>query len=191
VDAACSDPVVSDLKEDSDGYFATQVPHGFDGYFIFTAPGYVSGLWYYGRPVFDDTTVSGPLMITPATLDQLASIAGAPNDADHGAALVEVWDCDDHAAEGVVFDELAEQQAFYFDGALPARNQHATAVSTALSPNRESVAAGGYSFLTPSSSDTFIAELDSAHTVIGTRPAQVRAAHITYVRIYAGSGVTR
>jgi hypothetical protein len=184
-DVTCSAPVISDVRPGSDGFLEFEVPYGFEGFLTFEAPGIVSSISWTNKPYLDTLTTSGPALLTTMSLDDLAEHAGHPIDPSMGVAILEMRDCVDAAGDGISLDPVADQEPFYFDGALPARGLPATMVSNLLGAGREARAVGGFSNLPPGYL-SIQARLASNQAPIANVTIQIRPAQITYVRVYAG-----
>jgi hypothetical protein len=186
-DLDCSSPVLSNLTPGDDGFFEMTLPYGFEGYLTFTAPGFVPGLSFTNKPFLADVSTSGPAMVSQSSLTDIADHAGDPIVDGTGVAIVEMRDCGDNAGDGVSFDPVGDQTAFYFDGALPARGLTATTLSNLLGAGRESRAVGGFSNLPAPGYSSLQARLPSNQVVVGHITVQIRSNYITYVKMYAGS----
>jgi len=184
-DVECSAPVATDVQPGADGFLEFMVPHGFAGFLTFDAPNIVPGLMYNTRPMIESTTTSGPALATGETLMDIAEHSGRPNDDSRGLAILEIRDCNDAAGDGVSFDSVDGEEPFYFDGALPARDLEATTISNLLGAGRERRAVGGFSNLPPGYV-TFQIRLAENEEPIARTTLQIRAGHITYVRVYPG-----
>jgi hypothetical protein len=186
-DSDCSAPILSGVQPGSDGFFALTLPYGFEGYFIFTAPGFVPGLSFTNKAYIQDVSTSGPAMVSLSSLNDIADHAGDPIMDGTGVAIVEMRDCGDNAGDGVSFDPTDDQTAFYFDGALPARGLSATTLSNLLGAGRESRAVAGFSNLPAPGYSTLQARLPNNNVVVGHLTVQILPNYITYVKMYAGS----
>jgi hypothetical protein len=184
-DVDCTSPIVSDVRPAGDGFFEFNVPYGFEGFLTFNAPGTVPAMSFSNKPYLDSITTSGPALLTTKSLDDLATHSGHPIAENTGVAILEIRDCSDSAGDGVSFDNVGDEEPFYFDGALPARGLPATMVSNLLGAGREPRAVGGFSNLPPGYV-TFHARLASNDLELTQVTIQVRAGQITYARVYAG-----
>jgi hypothetical protein len=184
-DFGCDAPVIENATPGSDGFFEFNLPYGWEGYMTFNAPNMVPGLLANNRPFLESQTTSGPALLTIKAEKDLAEHAGHPLVPGTGVAIFEVRDCNDSPGDGVTFDRVADQDPFYFDGALPARNVMATMISNLLAAGRESRAVAGFGNLPPSYL-TFHARLAASGDEIASVTIPIRADTITYVRLYAG-----
>jgi hypothetical protein len=184
-DVECMQPVASNVQPGSDGFLEFQLPYGFEGFITVDAPSYVPSLSYDSKPYTDSITTSGPAIVTPAVLSVISADSGTPNDPNNGLVFVETRDCNDAAADGVQLDSVDDTMPFYFDGALPSHDLTATAISNQLGAGREPRALGGYPNMKPGYT-TFQATLPDTGDIVGRLTVQVRAGHITYVRMHAG-----
>jgi hypothetical protein len=184
-DVECMRPVASNVQPGSDGFLEFELPYGFEGFITVDAPNYVPSLSYDSKPYTDSLTTSGPAIITPDVLNVISADSGSPSDPNNGLVFVETRDCNDAAAEGVKLENVGDTAPFYFDGALPSRDLTATAISNQLGAGREPRALGGYTDLKPGYT-TFQATLPDSGDTVSRLTVQVRAGHITYVRMHAG-----
>jgi hypothetical protein len=183
-DVECERPVAADVKPGSDGFMEFALPYGFQGFITVQAPDYVPGLSYDNKPYTENTTTSGPAIITPAVLSAISANSGMAADPTLGLAFVEIRDCLDAPGDGVRLEKIGEATPFYFDGALPSRDLQATAVSNQLGAGREPRAIAGFSGLA-SGYSTLKATLPDTGEVVSSLTVQVRTGHITYVRMRA------
>jgi hypothetical protein len=105
-----------------------------------------------------------------------------------GVAIIEMFDCDGAAGDGVHLEKLdgTDEHAFYFDGALPDRELESTTVSSALGVRGGAPrAVGGFNNVEPGYI-TFEATLWETGELIGEFTAQIRSGYMTYINIYAG-----
>ena len=185
-DVGCTDPVIDNVVPDAEGYVTFDLAYGFIGFYKIDAPGFVPGLSFSNRPVTEDTSYHGPVLVSTATQLDLAKFGGEMIDEGLGTVVVEITDCDGNAGDGVRLEmESDEQHAFYFEGPLPDRQIEATVVTTALGRGRAERAVGGFSNVKPNYV-TFVATLLEPERRFKPFAAQVRAGSITFVRLQAG-----
>ena len=182
-DADCTKPFVQNIAPGGDGFMELALPYAFQGYLRLEAPDYLPVLAYNTRPYTETTSTRGPPMIKQGALEVLA--AASSSSASRGLALLDVRDCNDAAGEGVSFDDVDGQAAFYFEGAGPSPSLTQTVISNQLSAGREPRAMGGFSDLEPGAT-TFRVVLPESGEVVGRVTVAIRAGHITYVRLRAG-----
>jgi hypothetical protein len=187
-DVSCSAPVVGDVRPDEDGYVMLELPRGFAGFYEIDAPGFLPALSVGNRPMSEDTAFQGPTMVSPKAQADLAKLGGEMIDNTLGTVVLEVVDCDGGAGDGVKVEmqDEEEQDAFYFEGALPDRQLSSTVVTFALGrPGGDARAVAGFSNVKPNYV-TFVATLLRPERVVATFTAQVRAGAITFIRLQAG-----
>jgi hypothetical protein len=186
-DVECAQPLLAGVKPDADGFFDLKLPYAFQGFFKFRAPNIVPAFSYTNRTFTDDISFAGPSLVSPATLMDIAAHSSISVDTTLGVGIIEITDCDGNAADGVHFDNknAPDNLAFYFDGALPARDLQATTISTALGAARAPRAVGGFSNL-QAGYVTFEATLLTTGTFVGQVTVQIRNGFMTYMRIYPG-----
>jgi len=186
-DGECTRPVSHGIAPGDDGFIEVELPYGFQGYFSLMAPGYLPALAYHNRPYTEPTSLRGPPMLTASVLDAIAAaVGGGANDASsRGVALLDIRDCNDTAGDGVRFVEVDGHAASYFKGALPAPDLTQTAISNQLSPGREPRALAVFLDLEPGPT-TFRAVLPDSGEAVSRVTVEIRAGHVTYVRIRAG-----
>lgn len=188
-DIDCENPVIDNVVPDSEGFIEFEnLPHGWRGYSVVSAPDYVDSLIFTNRPYTEDSMPDGPTVLTP---DQLMDIAKGGNediDMTKGIAILTVYDCNGDAAPGVRFeqdDSANEEPAFYFSSTLPDRERPSTTITTQLTRSMVPLAVGGFSHIEPGYV-TMVAILDETDDEVGRIIVQVRALTMTFVEINAG-----
>jgi hypothetical protein len=184
-DVECAAPLFAQVTPGSDGFMEFELPYGFQGFIRLAAPNYIPALSYDSRPYTESLTTSGPAVITPGVLNAISTGGGSAADPERGLVFLEIRDCNDAAGDGVRIEDVGAEPPFYFEGALPARDLSATAISNQLGAGREPRAVGGFSNLQPGYT-TFHAVLPQSGDSVSRVTVQVRAGHITYVRMRAG-----
>jgi hypothetical protein len=184
-DVECESPLAHEIKPGSDGFLEFELPYGFQGFIQLNAPDYVPALSYDSRPYTESVTTSGPAVITPNVLKAISTGDGMASDPERGLVFLEIRDCNDAAGDGVRIENVGDEQPFYFEGALPAHDLTQTAISNQLGAGREPRAVGGFSNLQPGYI-TFHAVLPDSGDTVSRITVQIRAGHITYVRMRAG-----
>jgi hypothetical protein len=109
-------------------------------------------------------------------------------DMSKGLAILEVYDCDGNAPEGVTFEtegELVTEKAFYFVGSYPDRMQTSTSLSDDLSAVGTQRAVGGFSMVDPGYL-TIVATLESTGDEVGRITMQIKSGWMSYGRMTAG-----
>ena len=188
-DIDCENPVIDNVMPDSEGFIEFEnLPHGWQGYSLVSAPNYVDSLIFTNRPYTEDTMPDGPTVLTPKQLMDIAKGGNEAIDMTKGIAILTVYDCDGAAAPGVRFeqdDTENEEPAFYFSSTLPDRNRPSTTVTTQLTRSRVPLAVGGFSHIEPGYV-TMVAILDETDDEVGRMIVQVRPLTMTFVEINAG-----
>ena len=186
-DSMCATPIVEGATLDKDGYASTDLPFGFDGYFEATGGDYVPALFTINRPVYTDLELAGPSLLTATSLSALAATNQDTIDATKGVVVVEVVDCNDEAAEGVVIeiDGLPDLSRFYIDGSLPNLNLSSTKISTGISAGGLPRAVGGFTNV-PAGFQTVHTTLEATGEDYGRATIIVRPDTMTFVRVYPG-----
>jgi len=184
-DFGCDTPVVANTSPGADGFLELEVPYGWEGYLLITAPNIVPAISLSNKPYLETQTTSGPALLTLKSKQDLSDHSGISLEPGLGIAIFEMRDCNDMAGDGITFDPIADQTPFYFDGALPARTLKATMVSNLLAAGREARAVAGFVNLPPSYM-SFQARLASNGAEIAYVTIPIRADTITYVRVYTG-----
>ncbi len=139
LDVSCTSPLGQPLTPDSKGVVTVpNVAAGFDGYLDVQSsqappdgglPAVVPSLVFFNPPLVDDTTYATILMLTPATLAQLATTAGNTLDPSLGAAFYGAVDCQSKFAADVActIDRTDPQtKGFFLVGGLPSETASST-----------------------------------------------------------------
>jgi hypothetical protein len=186
-DVSCTDPLADDITSDADGNVMFELPFGFKGYYELDAPGFTPSLSYDNRPAIADGTIPGPRLVTPQAVQDLAGLGGESIDANLGTVVLEAVDCEGGAGDGVRFvkKEEEDQRPFYFEGGLPDRELDRTALTTELEPTGQPRSIGGFSNVKPGFV-TFEATLVEPERAVAKFAVQVRAGHMTFLRLQAG-----
>jgi hypothetical protein len=129
LDLTCEDPVARDLHSDGNGEIVTEVEAGFDGYVELTAPGYMTGLYFFYPPVVGDRRLTMLPLIRPDVLGQFALVSGRQVMPNRGHVLLAAYDCLGQTAAGVRLntDQADEETTgFYVVRKFPSTTAQAT-----------------------------------------------------------------
>lgn len=186
-DVNCDTPIATDVPTNNDGAAMVDVPGGFDGYFEVTAPGYVPGIFSINHPVYEDVTLPGPSLFTPAVLQAIASMGDATLAQGTGIVIADFVDCDGQAAPGVAVKTVGdpEYQVFYISGSFPDYALEGTHISDEVGADGIPRAVAGVH----SVAKGFLsmqATLNDPETPFAEFTVGVRSDTMSFVRVYAG-----
>jgi hypothetical protein len=174
-DVACDSPVYTFEDKDGKGDAKLTLPAGFNGFFEVTSD-QVPALLYVTKPVIKDTTNRDVPMLTNATVELLATLAGFPYDAEKGLSLLEMIDCTGKPGGGVQFkSSRTAPDQFYIIDQVPSKD----ATVTKYDPT-DNTADGGFLNLDPGFIN-YSAHLGVDGIQLGSFNAQIRAGTITYI----------
>ena len=137
LDTACSTPIMPTTSDDA-GIARLSVPGAFDGFYTLTRSDSVSSLFFPGRLLEGEPSVTFPTSLTStASYSRLQVVTGiaANQDTDGGPGLVAVtqYDCNDLRASGVTFavNPAAARIVYVAANGLPSTSALATAANGA------------------------------------------------------------
>jgi hypothetical protein len=178
-DVSCSDPVATFDDTEGTGDIEMELPYEFAGFLEVQADETLTSLWYFTKPLLEETDAKVLKAVSPDGLTLLASIASLTIDASRGVVILETFDCTRSAVGGVHFEESKKSAVPFFiiDG-LPNKESTIT-----VRNELENQAAGGFVNATPGFTN-FTARLGVDGPVLGTFNANVKANTVTYVDIH-------
>lgn len=174
-DVPCKNPVATFRDSGKTGDVVLTLPTPFNGYFeILSAQ--LPALLYVTKSVVKDTTNRDVPVLTPDTVNLLATSARLPYDSTKGLALLEMIDCSGRPAGGVQFkvNRNAPDQ-FYVIDQLPDKEAKQTEYNSAYN-----TADGGFLNL-EAGFIIFSAFLAENGIELGSFNAQIRDNTITYI----------
>jgi hypothetical protein len=193
-DPECAAPLAMAERPESDGYMTLEnLPHGFNGFIMVSAPRIVTSILYSNRPYHEELEqFEGPSVVSPETQMAIASGGGEMVDPNLGTAILDVYDCNGDAAAGVVYtkEDALDEHPFYFVGGYPDRQQEATSLTDQLNASGTPRAVGGFSKVPPGfvilvarlSPDAY----NGADDLIGKVTVKISGQTMAFGRIYAG-----
>lgn len=129
LDVDCVDPVISGLSSDGNGRLTMRAPGGFDGYAELSSPGSMSGMYFFYPPLSGDRALPGIPVVSEATLQRFAGLAGVQFLAERSVIFLGAHDCSDKPASGVSFSSADADEAtvpFYLVQKVPTASASAT-----------------------------------------------------------------
>lgn len=178
-DVSCAAPIAMFDDPEGTGDVVLDLPYGFMGYLEVTSDSTLTSLWYFTRPLYEETNAKVLKAVAPDTLVLLASITSIKIEASKGVAIIEAFDCTESAVGGIHFEESKDDATpFYIIDSLP------NAESTITVRNeQDNQAAGGFVNATPGFT-LFSARIGIDGPLIGTFNANVKANTVTYLDIH-------
>jgi hypothetical protein len=121
-DFDCEEPLLGPVEVNAGEPYEFELPRGtagFSGYFEITNPDTLSGLFFMGRPIVEDTVGWNVTMPSPNLVAQLALLTGEDVDPELGLILSVARDCDANALEGVAVTSSKGGLGYYFVMSVP------------------------------------------------------------------------
>jgi hypothetical protein len=188
-DPTCDSPLLENVMPNADGFMVFEnLPHGWDGYLIISAPDFVDTMVFSNKRYTMDETPEGPTMLKRRTLEAIAEGGGEMLNPEHGIVLISVRDCLGNAGAGVTLvqeDVDNQENAFYFEGTLPDRDRNETIISTQLTRSQAPLAIAGFSEV-PQGYLTVIGIHAASGKEIGRVTVSVRSLTMSIAELHAG-----
>jgi hypothetical protein len=178
-DVSCNDPVASFDDPEATGDIVLDLPYEFAGFLEVRSPDALTSLWYFTKPLLEETNAKVLKAVSEEALEFLASVASLEIDASRGVVILEAFDCTQTAVGGIHFEESkkAAMPFFIIDG------QPNTESTITVRNERDNQAAGGFVNATPGFTN-FTARLGIDGPKLGSFNANVRAGTVTYLDIH-------
>ncbi|HYP88722.1 MAG TPA: hypothetical protein VEQ59_11225 [Polyangiaceae bacterium] len=121
-DFDCEAPIVGPVDVAAGERYDFALPKGaagFSGYFEITNPDTLSGLFFMGRPIVEDTVGWNVTMPSPNLVAQLALLTGEEVDPELGLILSVARDCSSQPLAGVTVTNTKGGLGYYFVMSVP------------------------------------------------------------------------
>jgi hypothetical protein len=178
-DVGCTQPVLHYTDTAGKGDVTLQLPVGFVGFLQLRTSDALPGLFYVTQPVVSPTHAKPLQLITPMSLQLLASASAQTVDMSAGLVVLEAYDCNDSAVAGVHFEQSKQSGvAFVVVDSLPTVDRTLT-----VRDDVNDCAIGGFLNVQPGNA-IFSARLGQGGPLLGSFNASVRAGTVTYIDIH-------
>jgi hypothetical protein len=124
-DPGCSAPLFAPVIADDQGNVEFTVGANFAGYAEFSAEGYMSTLYFFSPPVRQDLNITSVQMAPPGVAGALTSLLQVELIPGRGLMLINVFNCNGLAAQGITFRSptaVSDTVTFYADGSFPVKD---------------------------------------------------------------------
>jgi hypothetical protein len=178
-DVSCADPIATFDDTAGTGDIVLDLPYEFAGYLEVRADETLTSLWYFTKPLLEETNAKVLKAVSPSALTLLASVASLTVDNSRGVVILEAFDCTLTAVGGIHFEESKKSAIPFFiiDG-IPNKESTIT-----VRNELENQAAGGFINATPGFTN-FTARLGIDGPMLGSFNANVKANTVTYLDIH-------
>ena len=178
-DITCDAPVAMFEDTAGTGDVELDLPYGFAGFLEVRSPDALTSLWYFTKPLYEETNAKVLKAVAPDTVELLASITSVEVEVDKGIVIMEAFDCMRGAVGGIHFEEdKADALPFYIIDGRPN-----TASTITVRNEQDNQAAGGFINATPGFTQ-FFARIGIDGPLLGTFNANVKANTVTYIDIH-------
>jgi hypothetical protein len=180
LDPDCTQPITTDLLSDSAGKLTIPVPDGFDGYVELAPAEAVPGMYFFYPPLTANRDELEVPLLTLASLNYLAQLAGTRLLDDHSQVFLGADNCLGQPASGVRLsseDSDDSTAPFYLIQKIPST----TATET------DSEGRGGILNIRPGST-TITGKVASTGQTVGTLSVFTRQGQVTYTTLVPTPG---
>jgi hypothetical protein len=174
-DFECEEPLVGPVDVEAGEPYDFELPrgtNGFSGYFEITNPDTLSGMYFMGRPIVEDTVGWNVTMPSPSLVEQLALLTGEDVDPELGLISTVARDCQAAALEDVSVTSSKGGLGYYFVMNVP---------DTALGKTGPQGAAG---FANVPLSSTSLSGVHASGKALGPVAVRVKPYFISFAELF-------